>query len=50
VIDSEGNIVGYDLGKVFIQGPIAQSKRISVEATYALGADVLVIDQGKLPQ
>ncbi len=50
VIDSNGVIVGYDLGKVYIEGPIAKSKRIGVEATHALGADVLVIDRALLPQ
>ncbi|MCU0519552.1 MAG: PRC-barrel domain-containing protein [Anaerolineae bacterium] len=50
VIDNNGVVVGYDLGKVFIEGPVAKSKRIGVEATHALGADVLVIDKTRLPQ
>jgi uncharacterized protein YrrD len=39
-----------DLSKVFIEGPVADSKRISVEATHALGPDVLVVDQTLLAQ
>ncbi|MGC9346557.1 MAG: PRC-barrel domain-containing protein [Anaerolineae bacterium] len=49
LIDDEGRLVGYDLGKVDIEGPVAKSKRIGVEATYALGPDVLVVDESKLP-
>ena len=50
VVNSEGQIVGYDLSRVFVQGPVAESKRIAVDATHALGPDVLVVDQTKLPQ
>jgi uncharacterized protein YrrD len=50
LIDNEGRLVGYDLSKVFIEGPVADNKRISIEATHALGPDVLVIDQTLLPQ
>lgn len=49
LIDNEGRIVGYDLSKVEISGPVASTKRIGVEATHALGPDVLVIDTTKLP-
>lgn len=48
LIDNRGHLVGYDLSKVDIPGPIAKSKRIGVEATYALGPDVLVVDENKL--
>jgi sporulation protein YlmC with PRC-barrel domain len=50
VIDDHGVVVGYDLAKVLIEGPVAKSKRIGVDATHALGPDVLVIDQTRLPQ
>ena len=50
LIDDEGHLVGYDLSKVLIEGPVADSKRISVEATHALGPDVLVVDQTLLAQ
>jgi uncharacterized protein YrrD len=50
VIDNNGVVVGYDLAKVFIEGPVAKSKRIGVDATHALGPDVLVIDQTRLSQ
>lgn len=48
VVDSTGHVVGYDLSKVFIEGPIEESKRIHVNATQALGADALIIDTAKL--
>lgn len=49
LIDDQGQLVGYDLSKVFIEGAVAENKRISVEATHALGPDVLVVDQTLLP-
>jgi hypothetical protein len=48
LIDNRGRLVGYDLSKVDISGPIAKSKRIGVEATHALGPDVLVVGENKL--
>jgi uncharacterized protein YrrD len=48
LIDNRGCLVGYDLSKVDISGPIAKSKRIGVEATHALGPDVLVVGENKL--
>ncbi|OQY33211.1 MAG: hypothetical protein B6243_06725 [Anaerolineaceae bacterium 4572_5.2] len=42
-LDVKGALVEYDLGQVFIEGPIAQSKRIAVETTHALGQDVLIV-------
>lgn len=48
VIDSSGQIVGYDLSKVFIEGPVEESKRIQVNTTQALGADALIIDTTNL--
>ena len=50
VIDDQGVVVGYDLSKVSIGGAVAKSKRIGVDATHALGPDVLVIDQARLPE
>lgn len=49
LIDDSGRFVGYDLSRVAIKGPLADSKRIAVEATHALGADVLVVDEAQLP-
>jgi sporulation protein YlmC with PRC-barrel domain len=48
VVDMDGRLVGYDLGKVLIEGPVAETKRIPVEATHALGPDLLVVDEAKL--
>jgi uncharacterized protein YrrD len=43
-IDTTGRIVAYHLAQVVIQGPIAQSRQIPVEATRSLGKDVLIVD------
>lgn len=48
IIDSIGHIVGYDLSKVLIEGPVKESKRIHVNATQALGIDALIIDTTNL--
>lgn len=44
IIDAAGQLVGYSLARVFIQGPVAQSKRIAAKATRALGGDVLLVE------
>lgn len=48
VIDSDANIVGYDLSTVLMDGPVADSKRINVNATKVLGPDALIIDTSKI--
>lgn len=48
VIDSNAHIVGYHLSKVFMEGPVAETKRINVKTTEILGADALIIDTSKL--
>ena len=48
VIDLKGRLVSYDLARVFVQGPPAQSKRIAVEATRSLGQDVLIVDMAEV--
>ena len=50
VVNSEAQIIRYDLSKVFIDGPVAQSKRIHVNTTQELGKDALIIDASKLYQ
>ena len=44
VIDSRGQIVGYDLAQVFVEGPVAYSRQVPARATYALKRDRLVVD------
>jgi uncharacterized protein YrrD len=48
VIDSDANIVGYDLSNVLMDGPVSKSKRINVNATKAFGPDALIIDTSKI--
>lgn len=47
IIDQRGHVVAYDLAQVFIDGPLAESKRIPVLATSSLGRDVLIVDREK---
>jgi uncharacterized protein YrrD len=48
VIDSEGQVIGYDLSKVLIGGSIEETKRIHANATQAFGKDALIIDMDRL--
>jgi uncharacterized protein YrrD len=48
LIDDRGRLVGYDLSQVFIQGRLAELKRIPVEATSSLGKDVLIVNLDQL--
>jgi uncharacterized protein YrrD len=44
LIDTNGKLRGYELSKVFISGPVADSKKITADATHSLGKDVLVVN------
>jgi len=48
VIDADGQIIGYDLSNVSIEGPVKDSKRIHVNTTLVMGADALIVDTEKL--
>jgi hypothetical protein len=48
VIDNQGRLIAYDLAQVYVEGPLAESKRIPVEATHSLGPDVLIIDMNRI--
>jgi uncharacterized protein YrrD len=45
VLNTQGQLVAYDLAHVLVTGPVAQSKRIPAEATRSFGRDVLIVDQ-----
>jgi sporulation protein YlmC with PRC-barrel domain len=44
VLDLKGQLVAYALDQVFVEGPLAESERIPVEAAHSLGHDVLIVD------
>jgi uncharacterized protein YrrD len=44
IIDSHGRLVGYELSQVFIEGPVADHKKIAADATHSLGKDVLIVN------
>lgn len=50
LIDSRAQIVGYDLAEVFIEGPIAESKRAPKISTSSFGPDALIVDTEALYQ
>lgn len=47
VIDPQGRIVAYDLSQVYVEGQLAESKRIPVSSTHSLGKDVLIVDTNR---
>ena len=48
LVDDDGKIVGYDLSRVFIKGPIAESKRIPFRVTRSIGPDLIIVDSKQL--
>ena len=47
-IDEEGRVVSYALSKVFVKGPLTESKRIPLGYTRSLGPDVIIVDSSAL--
>jgi uncharacterized protein YrrD len=45
VLNTQGQLVAYDLAQVFVKGPVAESRRISAELTQSFGRDVLLVDR-----
>jgi uncharacterized protein YrrD len=43
VMNTQGHLIAYDLAQVSVEGPIAESKRIPIEATQSLGQDVFIV-------
>jgi uncharacterized protein YrrD len=50
VLDTQGQLVSYELAQVFIKGPVARSKRLPAEATRSFGQDVLIIDRSQIKE
>ena len=50
VIDTQGQIVGYDLMQVFVEGPLAHSMQVPVEAMCSLSPDALIVDVTKIAE
>jgi uncharacterized protein YrrD len=44
IIDTHGRLTGYELSQVFIDGPVADHKKITADATHSLGKDVLIVN------
>jgi uncharacterized protein YrrD len=45
VLNTQGQLIAYDLAHVLVTGPVAQSKRIPAETTRSFGQDVLIVDK-----
>jgi len=43
VLDGEGQVMGYEMAEVAIEGRVAVAKWIDVKATQSLGPDVLIV-------
>ncbi len=43
VVNAEGQLIAYDLGRVFIESLSAESKRIPADITQSFGQDVLIV-------
>ena len=48
LVDEDGKVVGWDLSKVFITGPVAESKQIPFGATRSVGPDLIIVDADSL--
>ena len=44
VIDERGQVIGYDLTAVFVEGPVAWSRQVPTEAVRSLSRDALLVD------
>ena len=48
LVDESGKVVAYDLSKVYIDGPVHESKRIPFQATRSVGPDLIIVDTDAL--
>ena len=48
LVDENGKVVGYDLSKVYIEGPVRESKTIPFQATRSVGPDLIIVDTDAL--
>ena len=44
VIDAQGQVMGYDLHQVFVEGPVAYSMQVPASAVCSIGPDALIVD------
>jgi uncharacterized protein YrrD len=49
VIDARGQVIGYDLTEVFVDGPVAWSRLVPAEAVRSLGRDALLVVLAQIP-
>ena len=40
----KGKAVGYDLAQVFVEGPLAQSRHLPLDAARTIGPDMIIVD------
>ena len=43
IIDTQGQLIGYDLAQVSVEGPVAESKEIPAGLTHSLDPDALIV-------
>jgi sporulation protein YlmC with PRC-barrel domain len=44
MVDEDGRVVSYYLGKVNVEGPLAESRQIPLSYTRSMGPDVIIVD------
>jgi uncharacterized protein YrrD len=47
-VDENGKVVSYDLAKVLVEGPLAESKQIPLGATRSMGRDLIIVDSAAI--
>lgn len=48
LINTDGELIGYDFSKVMIEGPLEKSKRAHVKTTQSFGPDALILKADQL--
>jgi uncharacterized protein YrrD len=48
LVDEMGKVVAYELARVFVHGPLAESKQIPFSATRSVGPDLIIIESSAI--
>lgn len=48
IVNPQGKVVAYHLSRVFITGPIAQTKEVPLQATRSIGPDLIMVDSAQI--
>ena len=48
IVNPQGQVVAYHLSRVFVSGPVAQTKEIPLPATRSIGPDLIIVDSKQI--